>query len=655
KEGASTISQQYIKNKYLTNDKTIERKIKEIYLTNKLENSNSKDEIIEAYLNTIYFGNGAYGIGNASKYYFNKDTINLTIAESAILAGIIKSPAHYSPINNIENCLNRRNIVLKEMKDDNIISYEEYNQAINEPITLNLEYSLNNPLDYYTEFVIDEACKILNITKNELINQNYTIKTYKDTKYQDILNNNMENYKSIDINTYGNTSDKLAIIQNSTGDILAVSGYSKYDLINLNRQPGSTIKPILVYAPALEEGKIHLCSQILDEKTTFDNYSPKNVSDKYYGYVSINDAVAKSLNIPAIKIMSMLGIEKCKNYAKLSGIKFNENDIGYSIALGGFNEGITLNSLLNSYSPFINEGKYSNYGYIKEIIDASNNVVYQRKYDNTKVYNSDTTYLVNTMLQHSVKTGTSKRLSDLCYEVAGKTGTVASSNNTDNQDVYSIGYTSELLVGIWFGNYTMDEKYNLSPDNNGGTYATSFICDVFNDIYSSHTPPPFNKANNVEKLYIDKISLNEDHIIELAPDNYPDIYKKEELFSSRYKPSNYSMRFNRVEIPKITTNFNKNSLNIKFEAKDYYHYKIIEKYNNKSKVIKEISNTNDFIDFEIKLKKNNTEYRYYLEITSSINNETKIVEITKIYNQLYYDDFKTVIDKEHKYSNWFFR
>ena len=269
-EGASTISQQLIKNKYLTNEKSISRKIKEMYLTLKMEAQEDKDTIIESYINTIYYGNGAYGISNASSRFFNKLPNELSLGECATLVGIVKSPAKYSPLNDYDNSISRRNLVLKEMYKDSLITKSEYVQAVNEKLELDIqEISNYNSLDLYSKKVINEACEILNMSKYEILNKGYSIYTYQDKDEQNILDSIVNNDVYYDKNEYGNIADNLTVIMdNETAGITAVSGRSKYDLTSFKRQPGSLIKPILVYTPAFEERLIYSSSQILDEKIT---------------------------------------------------------------------------------------------------------------------------------------------------------------------------------------------------------------------------------------------------------------------------------------------------------------------------------------------------------------------------------------------------
>lgn len=650
KEGASTITQQLVKNRYLTNDKTIDRKIKEAYLSIKLEKQESKDKILETYLNSIYFGNGAYGIYDASKLFFNKLPNELTISESCVLAGSIKAPSLYSPINNIENSTSRRNLILGEMLDDGYINNEEYNNAIAEEIIIadnNYSYSKN---DLYNDYVINEASEILNVSKNNVMYGGYKIYTYKDAEIQKLLDKNIYNMENYHINSFGNIADSLGIvIDNSNYTVSAISGKSDYSLLNIKRQPGSLIKPIFTYAPAIEEKEIYLCSEVLDEEINIDNYSPKNVGDKYYGYVNIKDAIAKSLNIPAVKITKELGIDTCKKYAKKSGIDFANDDTGYALALGGMTDGVTLKNITDSYSIFTSGGKYIKSTFIKKITNTNNITLYDRKMSESNVLSTDTSYLMTNTLEYAVKTGTSKKLSKLPYSVAGKTGTVAVKDTNLNTDAYSLAYTNNHTMSVWLGNYTMQKEYNLEGSNNGGTYATKIILDTFEELYKDNPPTSFLQPKSVIEKTIDSRSLKEDHVV-LLGDNVPERYQVKELFSVNNIPKKLSHKFNKIDTFEFEIIEHKNSVAISFDCKDYIDYKIYRLCNNKSSLLKTISNTDGIYEYVDKDIEPNISYSYYIVADSDYSDENYItnkctIKLKKEFNELLQSEDNT---------NWIF-
>jgi len=641
KEGASTITQQLVKNKFLTNEKTFNRKIKEAYLSLKVEKKETKDKILETYLNTIYFGHGAYGISSASKVYFNKNIEELNLVESATLAGIIKSPSNYSPINNYEKSNQRKNLVLKEMYKDNLITNEQYNEAINENIDIT-NYSneyIQSELDLYSQYVLDEASKILNTNIYNVIHGGYKIYTYQDDEIQKNLNSKIFNDKYYMKNQYSNIADSLSIIvDNKSGGVSAIAGNSKYNLVNVSRQPGSLIKPILTYLPAIEEGLINEKTQILDEKINYNGYSPNNVGNKYYGYISVEDAVAKSLNIPTIKITEKVGLDKCKNYASKCGIKFNqENDNGYSIALGGFTDGVTLKEITDSYSVLINNGKYRKSSFIKKIKNMQNVTICDNKMSESMVYGDDTIYQMTKILNYSVKNGTSKKLSGLDFDVAGKTGTVAVPNSNYNTDAYSLAYTNDHTMSVWLGNYSMKNEYNLVGSNNGGTYATEIIRDTFAELYNISKPENFIIPNSVEECIIDLKSLNEDHIV-VSGDNVPERYKTTCFISKRFLPLKISTKFNNLNPFNLEVFSYKNSCELMFNTHDYIDYKIYREHDSKIELLKTIKNNNGIYSYIDNSISNNKLYSYYITAQSNYSSDSYTTEKKQVYLHKEFDE-----------------
>lgn len=640
-EGASTITQQLVKNRFLTNEKTFNRKIKEAYLSKKLEKTENKDKIFETYLNTIYFGNGAYGIGNASKTFFNKEPKDLTISESCILAGCIKSPKNYSPLNDINKSQNRRDIVLSEMLKDRLITEVEYENAINEKIDITNSNKSNtiDSLDLYSQFVLKEASEILNTSISNILHGGYKIYTNQDFQIQEKLDEIINNDKYYTKNRNGKIADSLSMIIDNKQNVIAISGKSNYSLVNIKRQPGSLIKPILTFAPAINEGLINAKTQILDEEINIAGYQPNNVGNKLYGYISSEDIVAKSLNIPTIKITEELGLDKAINYAKKCGINFNENqDYNLAITLGGFTDGVTLKEITDSYSVLSNNGKYKKSSFIKEIKNNYSIPIYERILTETKVYDTDTPYLMTDILKYSVKNGTSKKLSKFEFDIAGKTGTVAVKNTNLNADAYSLAYTTEHTMSVWLGDYSMEEDYYLEGNNNGGTYCTQIISDMFDYLYQNHTPQNFKMPDTVEEIIIDKKTLDEDHIVVLG-ENVPTRYQEKCVVSKKYLPTISSTKFDTIEPFDFEIVNYKNSCEITFDAKDYLEYKIYRKSNNKYILISTIKNKDGQISFVDNDMNFNTTYTYYIECKNNFSDAVyttpkKQTIINKVYDEI---------------------
>ncbi len=493
KEGASTISQQLVKNSHLSSEKTFKRKLAEIKITRQLERKYTKDEILEAYLNTIYFGSGAYGINSASLTYFNKSAKDLTLNESAVLAGIIKAPSKYSPFVNYENSFNRKNLVLKRMKACNFISESEYLKTIELPITLK-----ENTTNAYLQNYID-ACK--NEFDELAINpyQNLEVKIYT------ALDKNAQKYLyELSVQNEPNYDRKQIIINAKNNDIIAFYGNNS----NLKRCPASCVKPWLVYAPILNEKFATLSTVINDKKKDFSGYSPSNYGDNYSGLVTIKTAIEKSLNVPAVELLSNFGIEKACAYASKMNVKIDNKDL--SIALGAINNGMTLKELCDCYSPFVNNGNYTKSHFIKKVL-IGNKEVYISNNESRKVFSEETAFLIGDALKSAVKNGTSKKMRSFNYDVCAKTGT--NGNKTGNIDAYSIAYTTEHIVGTWLGNNDNTLMQNFVT---GGNYPTIYTSETLNYLYKDKKPLNFEIPKNIIKEYIDEQSLikNEETLID---------------------------------------------------------------------------------------------------------------------------------------------
>jgi len=352
KEGASTISQQLIKNTHLSSEKTLSRKLKEIKLTFILERRYTKDEILQTYLNTIYFGGGAYGIENAAIHYFNKQAKDLSVSEAATLAAIIKAPTRYSPFKNLNEATKRRNTVLALMYDQGYITKKACNKAQNSSIELSLNNTCNEGASYlnYVKYELEE------ILKNEYCpyNSSLTVYTYLDEELTKIVREEIIDQLP-DCNYTAIITDGV-----SSGVSVLVS-----DVGLLQRNPASTVKPWLVFAPAIEEEEINAATKILDKQTDFNGYTPSNHNGEYEGYISVKDALVKSKNVPAVKIADFMGVQRLNEYAEKMNVTVNG---GLDVALGGIQPGMTLKQIADCYSPFRADGYFTESRFIKKLI-----------------------------------------------------------------------------------------------------------------------------------------------------------------------------------------------------------------------------------------------------------------------------------------------
>lgn len=649
--GGSTITQQLVKNKFLSNDKTLKRKVQEIYLARKIESKYDKDDILESYLNSIYFGSGAYGIENASNRYFGKSAKELTLNESCVLASTINSPSLYSPILNMDNCTERKNLILREMYKDGNITKEEYEKNIDEEIMLNVK-SIDSLKDFdlYDRFAINEACEILDMTEDEIFNEHLKIYTGKNSATQTMLESIINDESFYEKNSSGNIADSLGmIIDNSTNLISAVAGKSEYDLVGLKRQPGSLIKPVLVYAPAMEEGLINPMTKILDNKVDYSGYSPNDVGGISNDYVSIETAISKSLNVPAVKVCNMLGLNKCKNYAQKCGLNFDEKDTGLSLALGGTTNGFTLQNILDSYSTLNFNGNYIKSNFINKIQNDMFLTLYSRKMTESNIFCDDTAYLMTEMLIKSTHNGTSKKLTNLPYQIAGKTGTVGVKNSNQNTDAYSMGYTTKNRVAIWLGNYSMKSEYNLEGSNNGGTYATAMLKEVFEGLYKDEYPDDFTMPKSVTSCDIDAIKLEEENKVYRASDSMPDRYKVSGLFSTRFLPEYSSDYYDDSLTVSATSNDNKNIIN--FDTNKYCTYTLYREYDGTKKILSSYKNKTQNISFEDSDIISNKKYSYYVLCDNILTGKSFKSNVVTLYTNFSQND--TSIDDTTDYA-WLF-
>lgn len=455
KQGASTISQQLIKNLYLDFDQTWERKIEEAFLTFELEVHYKKDEILEAYLNTIDFGAGNYGIKEAAKYYFNKKPNELTIEESTILVGIPKNPSYYNPITNFEVSKKRQLTVLTSMVKNKYITEEEKNNIYNKELTFYAKHDKQelSSIYYYKDAVISELNK-LGIISNSLIDvSGLKIYTNYDKEAQKILEKNIENEMP-----ESNFQVASTIIEPKTGKIIALIGGNDYSKSQFNRvtsssrQVGSTIKPFLYYA-ALENG-FTPSTTFLSEKTTFNlgdqTYSPKNAGNIYANKdISLLAAIAYSDNIYALKTHLFLGEEALSEITKRGKIntKVKENA---SSALGTTE--INMLDYANGFIALANEGIHTKPYLITKITDINNNIIYEHKPMQETVYNKKYTYILNNMLTNTYNYQmidyTSPTLISVQGELSDKYAVKSGSTSTD---FWTIGYNKNYLVMVWNG------------------------------------------------------------------------------------------------------------------------------------------------------------------------------------------------------------
>ncbi len=556
KEGASTISQQLIKNTHLSQEKTIKRKLREWKLTRALEARYSKEEILERYLNSIYFGHGSFGITSAASFYFGKAPNELSLGEAALLAGLVQSPNRYSPFKSPEACARRKAVVLAVMEKNGSIDEHMRKQALLE----SLPSASSNRSGGYATFVFDELSTLAEKYSFK-IGGRIELYTYLDQGVQQKTQELADGYES---------SDKsLLVLDRSTHGFKACVS----TLGNRPRLPGSLIKPLLVYAPAVEEDILSPATPILDEKINYGGYSPENYDGKYHGYISARECVEKSLNIPAVKTLECLTLPKATAYLEKLGLPVDNADKSLALALGGMKEGYPLKDIVAAYAAFANQGVYEPCGFLSQI-KINGVTVYKKPTTATQVFSEATAYLTSDMLKSTVERGTAKKLRSLPFNVAAKTGTVGTKKG--NTDAYALSYTTRDVAAVWLGNAD-----NGEITATGGGLPCDLLYALNEGLHERYQAvgqriEPFSVCTQVQKVALDKATYYDTHTLSLADELSPPSSQFFELFKSSAIPLNKSTSYSNPHIlaPRLILENNRVSICFDEGCPDYYRYKI---------------------------------------------------------------------------------
>lgn len=510
-QGGSTITQQLAKNVFLSHERTLSRKWNEVLLAQKIEERYSKDEIMTLYLNQIYFGEGAWGIKRAAEVYYGKPVEQLTPAESALLAGLVKAPSLLSPYKRLEQAVERRNVVLSLMKDQGLMEQGEYDRAKKESPKLreskpNRAEAIQFP--YYTDQVIREAVNLYGLTENDVLHGGLRIYTMLDPDMQKAA----EQVFKEDGLFPENMSDQLVqagtvLIDPRSGGIKAlVGGRGKQPFrgfnraVQLQRQPGSTMKPIAVYTPALENG-YRPDSRMIDEPVRFGSYEPNNVDHTFHGNVSLYEALIHSYNIPAVKLLNEIGIDQGLDASARFGIPLKAEDRTLGLALGGTNTGVSPLDMAEAYGAFANDGIRIDSHAIIRIESADGTVLAIRDEEQgNQVTSSEIARVMTNMLQGVVESGSGKAAAIEGRDVAGKTGTtqMPGVSGYGAMDNWFVGYTPQLVGAVWLGYDKPDAGHYLTTSS----YAAAAL---FKELMSSalqgqpSIPFPVVKGMNIGK------------------------------------------------------------------------------------------------------------------------------------------------------------
>lgn len=499
-QGGSTITQQLAKNAFLSQEQTLKRKIQEAMLALEIEHKYSKKEILEMYMNQIYFGQGAYGIQTAAKTYFNKDVNELTLTQCAMLAGLPKSPNYYSPFNNLNEAKKRKNVVLDQMVKYGYVSAAEAEDAKNQDLGLSKSHQSKEADEYasFIDYVSQQVAK--KYGDDALYKEGLKIYTTMDVDKQHAAVRAMRNLPNNYTDENGLTQPQAAIvsIDPKTGHILAMVGGRGQDSFNRAsmavRQPGSAFKPF-VYLTALQHDMTP-DTTMDDQPVTYGSWSPKNAGGSYSGTMALSDALAHSVNTIAVQLADKVGTKNIIANAKKMGITtLDAKDDNLAMALGGLTKGVTPLEMASAYGTFANKGVHVKPTAIVKILDRNGNVLedastLEKEETKTRVMSEREAYEMTTMLEGVIDHGTGTAAA-IGRPAAGKTGTT-----DDNKDAWFVGYTPDIVTAVWIGDdtgsHSLGEIY-------GGTIPAEIWKDYMSSATSDESGSDFSAPSGMER------------------------------------------------------------------------------------------------------------------------------------------------------------
>lgn len=507
-EGGSTITQQLVKMSFLSPEKSIKRKVQEAYLALRVEKKYTKEEILEMYLNKVYFGEGAYGVATAADVYFGKSVKDLTVSEAALLAGLPQRPSGYNPFEHPELAETRRNTVLALMQKNEFISEKERKEAESIPVKeMLIKQKKKNIYNSFTDRVIEEL-KEKGIDEDDLYTQGLKIYTTLDPKAQKLTEKVL---RTNDYIAYPDDKFKAGVVllDTQTGEVRAIGGNrSKKEesqrglnyATQIKRQPGSTAKPIMAYGPAIEKLKWSTYEQIKDEEIELNGKVFKNWNNRFHGNVSMRTALQWSYNIPAIKAMQEAGPEEARKFAGNLGIKLDK--VFPSYAIGGFEYGVSPLELAGAYAAFGNEGEFNEPHTVRKIVypDGKEKNLQPKPVQAMSDY---TAYMITDMLKTVVAEGTGQMAHIPGLPVAGKTGTNELPDHIYGSgvtDAWFAGYTTRYTAAVWTGydDIKQDSYVRIEDSHNAKLIFKHIISEMSEGIET----PDFTMPTSVEKVTI---------------------------------------------------------------------------------------------------------------------------------------------------------
>ncbi|MEW6662002.1 MAG: PBP1A family penicillin-binding protein [Bacillota bacterium] len=530
RQGASTITQQLARTAILKRDeRKIERKLQELVVAIQLERLFTKDEIFEQYLNWVYFGEGAHGVQAAAKIFYGKDVKDLTLAESASLAGMVKAPGgRYSPFRNMENAMARRNLVISLMAEAGYITPEEAKKAQAEPFKLadrsQTQLRLNYP--YFTDHISTEAARLLEESGHnpqDLFTAGLKVYTTMDTRIQTKMQEVYSNSTFFPQGPKGSErtlESAMVVIDHRTGEIKGMVGGREYNVqkglnraTQADRQPGSAIKPIVVYGPAFEKG--YSPATVLDDSpVTYETpgsppWTPKNYDGRWRGLITVREAVKDSVNIPAVRMLEMIGVNEGLQFGRKLGLPLNpQQDRNLSLALGGLTRGVSPLSMASAYGAFANQGVLIQPHAITKITDRHDNILVSVKPKREVVMSEQTAYLITDVLQTVVDSGTGRQ-AKMDRPVAGKTGTtqlpdhLAAQGLRGTSNAWFVAYTPELVGAVYLGYDRTDATHYLPANVAGGGHPARIWKAVMTEALKDVQATPFIRPKGLVYSSVD--------------------------------------------------------------------------------------------------------------------------------------------------------
>lgn len=486
-QGDSTITQQLSRNLYLSHERSFSRKLTELAYSYQLEKKYTKNEILEAYLNTIYFNNGVYGVGSAAEFYFSKPLKSLTVGEMAFICAIPNNPTLYDPLKHFDYTKSRQERLLKGLKNAGVITDKELKKAVKQKIKLDVEKREDKYPDYVS-YVNDEFTQLVSESEgfdkrlqkasgkqkekieNELSARVSTL--MKDgVKIYTALDPYMQNQVVAQMNSklpYADVQGGAAVINHQTHQIIALSGgknYQKYDFnraYQAYRQPGSSIKPLLDYGPYIEQTGATASSSIDASKFCSRDYCPQNYNNRTYGTVTLDTAFKNSYNTPAIRMLDRVGIQRAFSYIEPYHFsKLVDSDYLLPAALGGFTNGMTPLEMTKAYTTFGNSGSYTPSHAITKVTDLKGKTLYKWNDKSTQIFSVRTNMQLKKLMSSVMKSGTGKKAYFKAPYIGGKTGT-----SNDYHDMWFVGLTDTYTMGVWVGKDTpssVEYLHSISP------------------------------------------------------------------------------------------------------------------------------------------------------------------------------------------------